>query len=88
MSDMEQVVSNIINWAISQGIGVLMMLAALFFLHNQNRKAAADLKTATDTSQKDREARIAQLEIRVNECEKDRNGLWLKVVELAQKQQP
>jgi len=92
---MEQLITSIVDWATSQGIGVAMLLAALFFLHNQNKKEAERVKAALGEAQEERNARLNRMEAevislttRVNDCEKDRQSMWVKIVELAKNQQP
>jgi hypothetical protein len=90
---MESLVTTIIQWGASQGIGIAMLLFALYWLNNQNKKAAADVKSALDAATTERGARLTLMEqavqtltVRVNDCEKDRSGLWAQVVELAKNQ--
>ncbi len=90
---MDTTASAIVTWASNQGIGVLMLLFAIYWLNQQNKKAAADVKAALDVTAQERGARLGLMEqsmgslvVRVNECEKDRQQLWIKVVDLSAKQ--
>lgn len=85
---MESVFSSLFAWASSQGIGVVALLIAVWWLNKQNQ-------AAFDTAHKEREARyelmtetMKNLTARVTACEADRGNLWAKVVDLAAKQKP
>lgn len=92
---MDQVITAILGWATSQGVGVLMLVFAIYWLNGENKKAAAEVKDALDVSHNERQARvdvlaqnITSLTKRVDDCERDRSNLWNQIVSIAKSQQP
>jgi len=90
---MEQLTTIIGHWVGEQGVGVAMLLFAIYWLNKQNVKAAAEVKGALDAAAAERGARLDLMEQtvntltnRVNECEKDRSHLWAQIVDLAKQQ--
>ncbi len=92
-----------LDWAVRQGPGVAMLLFAIWWLNNQNERAAkeakasldiaeAHVKTAFEAALVERNKRFEYLESMVQNltnrsdtCDRDRQALWQKLVELSNK---
>lgn len=96
---MDQLIHTIIEWCGSQGIGVAMLLFAVWYQNKRSREdrgdKAAEVKTALDAAEHERTARFSSLEatinhlhIRTDECEKDRRQLWQNLFQLGLKATP
>ena len=100
---MDALTASMLDWAVRQGPGVAMLLFAIWWLNNQNGKAAkeakvaldnaeAHVKTAFDAAVTERNKRFEYLEsmvqnltTRSDTCDRDRQALWQKLVELSNK---
>lgn len=83
---MDPLITAIIQWASSQGIGVAMLLFAIYWLNKANAKAASAATTERNARLNLLEKSMETLALRVAECEKDRTGLWKQLVEIAHRQ--
>lgn len=88
----ETIAGPIAQWAGDQGIGIACLLFGLYWLNNQNKRQAAEVKAALDATTAERGARlnimeqqVITLNDRVNACEKDRQSLWVQIVELTKR---
>lgn len=83
---MDQLITTISHWAGEQGIGVAMLLFAIYWLNKANAKAATAAATERNARLNLLEKSMEALASRVAECEKDRTGLWKQLVEIAHRQ--
>lgn len=92
---MNDVATSIAAWAANQGIGVVMLIFAIYWLNVQNKKAAVEVKAALEAASVERNSKFENMKqsmdhltARVTECETDRRSLWNQIVDLAKKQAP
>lgn len=92
---MNDVANAIGTWAMNQGIGVCLLLFAVYWLDKQNKKARDEVRVALDAASIERNSKydnmrqsMDHLDKRIAECETDRRSLWNQLVDLAKKQAP